>query len=81
MSGGTEKTEVETDKTSFLGPFRALRLLFSLNTTALIYQILCGRRDSNPHALRHQILSLARLPISPRPRYFFIKNDFKGLQR
>ena len=27
----------------------------------------CGRRDSNPHASRHQILSLARLPISPRP--------------
>ncbi len=29
--------------------------------------VLCGRRDSNPHALRHQILSLARLPIPPRP--------------
>ena len=30
--------------------------------------ILCGRRDSNPHASRHQILSLARLPITTRPR-------------
>ena len=26
---------------------------------------LCARRDSNPHASRHQILSLARLPITP----------------
>ena len=31
------------------------------------YFLLCGRRDSNPHAVRHQILSLARLPIPPRP--------------
>ena len=30
-----------------------------------------GRRDSNPHTLRHQILSLARLPISPRPHFQF----------
>ena len=29
--------------------------------------LLCGWRDSNPHALRHQILSLARLPITPHP--------------
>lgn len=28
---------------------------------------LCGRRDSNPHASRRQILSLVRLPITPRP--------------
>ncbi len=27
-----------------------------------------GRRDLNPHASRHMILSHARLPISPRPR-------------
>jgi hypothetical protein len=26
---------------------------------------MCAWRDSNPHALRHQILSLARLPITP----------------
>ena len=30
-----------------------------------------GRRDSNSHASRRQILSLVRLPISPRPRIFF----------
>ena len=24
---------------------------------------LCARRDSNPHVVRHQILSLARLPL------------------
>ena len=30
---------------------------------------LCGRRESNPYALRHQILSLACLPISTRPRF------------
>ena len=29
---------------------------------------LCGRRDSNPYALRHQILSLAWLPITTRPQ-------------
>ena len=29
---------------------------------------LCGRGDSNPHALRHQILSLAWLPITTRPQ-------------
>ncbi len=27
----------------------------------------CGRRDLNPHALRHKNLNLACLPISPRP--------------
>ena len=27
---------------------------------------LCARRDSNPHDVSHQILSLARLPITPR---------------
>ena len=26
-------------------------------------ETLCGRRDSNSYALRHQILSLARLPF------------------
>ena len=30
---------------------------------------LCGRRESNPYALRHQILSLACLPISTRPQH------------
>ena len=29
--------------------------------------VMSGWRDSNPHALRHQILSLARLPITPHP--------------
>lgn len=27
----------------------------------------CGIRDSNPHGLLHQILSLTRLPITPMP--------------
>lgn len=27
----------------------------------------CGRRDLNPHDLRHQVLNLACLPIPPRP--------------
>ncbi len=31
---------------------------------------LCGRRDSNPYASRHQILSLAWLPITTRPHHF-----------
>ena len=29
----------------------------------------CGRRDLNPHGLRHQNLNLACLPIPPRPRH------------
>ena len=29
---------------------------------------LCGQRDSNPHASRHQILSLTWLPITPCPQ-------------
>ena len=33
---------------------------------------LCGRRESNPYASRHQILSLACLPISTRPRQYFL---------
>jgi hypothetical protein len=39
----------------------------------------CGRRDSNPHASRHQILSLARLPISPRPLRLFLQEK-RGVQ-
>jgi hypothetical protein len=30
--------------------------------------VLCGRRDSNPHAVKRQILSLVRLPITPLPQ-------------
>ena len=28
----------------------------------------CGRRDSNPHALRRLDLNQERLPVPPRPR-------------
>ena len=31
-------------------------------------QTICGRQELNLHPFRDQILSLARLPISPRPR-------------
>ncbi len=31
-------------------------------------RFLCGQRDSNPHASRHQILSLTWLPITPCPQ-------------
>lgn len=34
---------------------------------------LCGRGDSNPHAVRHQILSLACLPVSTRPHETWAK--------
>jgi hypothetical protein len=30
-----------------------------------VFVLLCAWRDSNPHAVKHQILSLARLPITP----------------
>ena len=43
------------------------RLLILFQGKARRLFLLCGRRDSNPHAVRHQILSLARLPIPPRP--------------
>ena|GEM_PF-1069864 len=33
----------------------------------------CERGDSNPHPLRDQILSLARLPIPPLSRSFIIR--------
>ena len=32
----------------------------------------CERRDLNPHVFRHQILSLARLPIPPLSRELFL---------
>ncbi len=35
------------------------------------FKPVCGWRDSNPHASRHQILSLARLPITPHPQGVF----------
>ena len=41
---------------------------------------LCARRDSNPHASRHQILSLARLPITPRAQCFWV-SECKGRQK
>ena len=34
----------------------------------LVLKTLCGQRDSNPHASRHQILSLTWLPITPCPQ-------------
>jgi hypothetical protein len=40
--------------------------------------IKCGWRDSNPHALRHQILSLARLPITPHPHVTLKRNKNEG---
>ena len=50
-----------------------------------LFRNLCGRRDSNPHASRRQILSLVRLPISPRPLKKIPKmsvsiNNFKNLE-
>ena len=40
----------------------------------------CARRDSNAHASRHQILSLARLPITPRAQCFWV-SECKGRQK
>ena len=36
----------------------------------------CGRGDSNSHTSRHQILSLACLPIPPRPLFQYFKNFY-----
>ena len=38
---------------------------------------MCGRRESNPYASRHQILSLDCLPISTRPRQYVPERDCK----
>src|SRR5690606_21622951 len=38
----------------------------------------CGRRDSNPHALRHWNLNPARLPIPPRPQEGLWRSLFKA---
>ena len=37
----------------------------------MVLFLMCGRRESNPYASRHQILSLACLPISTRPQRYF----------
>ena len=33
-----------------------------------IIMIWCGRQELNLHGVNHKILSLARLPVPPRPR-------------
>ena len=38
------------------------------NSRCSFQKTLCGQRDSNPHASRHQILSLTWLPITPCPQ-------------
>jgi hypothetical protein len=57
-------------------------------SSALTTPLLWGRRDLNPHALRHMILSHARLPIPTLPRqadyttgYFFAKHRDNALKR
>ena len=40
----------------------------------------CGQRDSNPHALRHQILSLTWLPITPCPRIETKVSNFSAMK-
>ena len=41
-------------------------------TIFMVLFLMCGRRESNPYASRHQILSLACLPISTRPQTFYV---------
>lgn len=38
----------------------------------------CGQRDSNPHRLPQQILSLSRLPIPPWPRGAVVYSGSRG---
>jgi hypothetical protein len=38
----------------------------------------CGRRDSNPHDLRHRNLNPARLPVPPRPRALHLPRCLPG---
>ena len=40
------------------------------NLCLCCFKRICSGRDSNPHPLRDQILSLARLPISPPERVY-----------
>ncbi len=46
-----------------------VRLFHNAKRPGMLRAARCGQRDSNPHDLRHQILSLARLPITPCPHY------------
>ena len=48
----------------------------------MVLFLMCGRRESNPYASRHQILSLACLPISTRPLILGLQmyNNFSDLQ-
>ena len=39
----------------------------------------CGRRDLNPHDLRHGNLNPARLPVPPRPQGHFGAEPISGL--
>ena len=58
VAGGDDDLELP------LQPFgREFRHLHFLTSTS----VWCGRRDLNPHALRHENLNLACLPIPPRP--------------
>lgn len=62
---------------------RAFRLHTKKRCCKRNISFLCGRRDSNPHALRHQILSLAWLPITTRPlqfiNLFYLKSNLQTL--
>ena len=57
-------------KKVFLGPYkhkniqknRAFMRLF-----CIITRFWCGRQELNLHGVTHKILSLARLPVPPRP--------------
>ena len=42
-------------------------MCYGIPFSAFGFQYRCGQGDSNPHSFRNQILSLARLPITPCP--------------
>ena len=43
--------------------------LLKIKKPKISLRLLCGRKDSNLHTVRHLILSQACLPIPPRPHF------------
>ena len=62
---------VRTEGSSFANASGGREVDFALSSIKLVVRSfsegLCGRRDSNPQALRHMHLKHARIPIPPRP--------------
>ena len=53
--------------------------LLKIKKPKISLRLLCGRKDSNLHTVRHLILSQACLPIPPRPHFNNILRTYTWL--